>query len=86
MMANHGQSRQYYHDTIGVNSRLDSLQAGILDIKLQHLDSFNTARQALANKYDVAFANNSKIKIPTRASNVNHVFHQYTILYFDKND
>ena len=51
MMANHGQSRQYYHDTIGVNSRLDSIQAGILDVKLRHLDEYSAARQAAAAYY-----------------------------------
>ena len=79
MMANHGQSRQYYHDTIGVNSRLDSLQAGILDIKLQHLDEYSAARQRAAAYYDAAFAKIDGLEIPGRQANSTHVFHQYTL-------
>lgn len=79
MMANHGQSRQYYHDTIGVNSRLDSLQAGILDIKLRHLDEYSAARQRAAAFYDATFAKIDGLEIPARQSNSSHVFHQYTL-------
>lgn len=79
MMANHGQSRQYYHDTIGVNSRLDSLQAGILDIKLQHLDEYSAARHRAAAYYDAAFAKIDGLEIPGRQANSTHVFHQYTL-------
>ncbi len=86
MIAHHGQSKRYYHDVIGCNSRLDTIQAAILDIKLQHLESYNDARRTLASKYDTAFASNAKIKIPFRANNVQHVFHQYTItLLYDEN-
>jgi len=78
-IANHGQSVQYVHDSIGVNSRLDSIQAAILRIKLKHLDSYAAARNKAAEYYDKAFANNSKIKTPQRVKFSNHVFHQYTL-------
>jgi dTDP-4-amino-4,6-dideoxygalactose transaminase len=80
MIANHGQSVQYVHDDIGVNSRLDSIQAAILGCKLPHLDEYATARNFAADFYDKAFAANTKIKTPVRASNSTHVFHQYTLL------
>ena len=80
MMANHGQSVQYHHDEIGVNSRLDSLQAAILRIKLRHLDEYAAARNHAAEFYDKAFAGNQKLKIPSRQKKSTHVFHQYTLL------
>jgi UDP-2-acetamido-2-deoxy-ribo-hexuluronate aminotransferase len=80
MIANHGQSVQYVHDSIGVNSRLDSIQAAILRIKLKHLNQYNFARQKAAEAYDKAFAGNPKITTPARAKNSTHVFHQYTLL------
>ncbi len=80
MVANHGQSRQYYHDVVGCNSRLDSIQAAILNIKLQHLDEYAAARRKAADFYDKAFAGNPKITTPYRAAYSNHVFHQYTVL------
>ena len=79
MIAHHGQSVQYVHDVIGVNSRLDSIQAAILKIKLKHLDEYAAARNKAAAYYDKAFGNNQKIKIPARAKNSTHVFHQYTM-------
>ena len=79
MIANHGQSKQYYHDVVGCNSRLDSIQAAVLDIKLKQLDEYNAARRTAADYYDKAFANNPKIKTPFRTSNSHHVFHQYTL-------
>lgn len=79
MIANHGQSVQYYHDSIGVNSRLDSIQAAILRIKLRSLDDYAAARNFAANYYDKAFAGNTKITTPARAKNSTHVFHQYTL-------
>lgn len=79
MIANHGQSVQYVHDSIGVNSRLDSMQAAILRIKLRHLDEYAHARNAAADFYDKAFQNNSSIVTPVRAKNSTHVFHQYTL-------
>ena len=79
MIANHGQSVQYVHDSIGVNSRLDSVQAAVLRIKLRHLDEYAAARNKAASYYDNAFKGNPKIKTPSRAKNSNHVFHQYTL-------
>ncbi len=79
MIANHGQSVQYVHDSIGVNSRLDSIQAAILGIKLKQLDSYAAARNKAADYYDKAFANNPKLKTPARVKNSTHVFHQYTL-------
>lgn len=79
MIANHGQSVQYVHDSIGVNSRLDSIQAAVLGIKLKHLDEYASARNNAAGFYDKAFANNPKLKIPARSKNSTHVFHQYTL-------
>jgi len=80
MIASHGQSKRYYHDVVGCNSRLDAVQAAILDIKLTHLDEYIAARRKAADFYDNAFANNKKITIPFRDAANNHVFHQYTLL------
>jgi UDP-2-acetamido-2-deoxy-ribo-hexuluronate aminotransferase len=80
MVANHGQSVLYYHDEIGVNSRLDSIQAAILRIKLRHLDEYAAARNRVADYYDKAFANNAHATIPAREPKSNHVFHQYTLV------
>ncbi|NUM50107.1 MAG: DegT/DnrJ/EryC1/StrS family aminotransferase [Flavobacteriales bacterium] len=79
MIANHGQSVQYYHDEIGVNSRLDSIQAAILRIKLKQLDAYAEARNHAAAYYDSAFVKHLNITIPARFSKSNHVFHQYTL-------
>lgn len=84
-IANHGMVVRYYHDTIGVNSRLDSIQAAVLDAKLPHLDKYIEARQKAAAYYDEAFKNNSHILIPTRAANSTHVFHQYTLRLIEVN-
>lgn len=80
MVANHGQSRQYYHDAIGVNSRLDSIQAAILSVKLKHLDAYIAARQAAAAYYDTALAELPQLATPARQHNATHVFHQYTLV------
>ncbi len=80
MIANHGQTVRYYHDAVGVNSRLDSIQAAILRIKLRHLDEYAAARNRAAAHYDAAFANHPRLRIPARASNSTHVFHQYTLV------
>ncbi|RYD95156.1 MAG: DegT/DnrJ/EryC1/StrS family aminotransferase [Sphingobacteriales bacterium] len=80
MVANHGQSKRYYHDVVGCNSRLDSIQAAVLEIKLKHLDEYIVARIKVADTYDAAFANNPKITTPFRAANNKHVFHQYTLI------
>ena len=79
MIANHGQSRQYYHDLVGVNSRLDALQAGILDIKLAKLDSYSAARNKAAKTYTKVFKSIKDLETPVCAKNSNHVFHQYTL-------
>jgi len=80
MVANHGQRKRYYYEIVGCNSRLDTLQAAVLNIKLKHLDEYIKARQAVADFYDKAFANHPKITTPYRASYCTHVFHQYTLL------
>jgi UDP-2-acetamido-2-deoxy-ribo-hexuluronate aminotransferase len=80
MVANHGQRKRYYYELVGCNSRLDTLQAAVLNIKLKQLDEYVKARQAVADFYDNAFANNVKIKTPYRAPYCTHVFHQYTLV------
>ncbi len=82
-IVNHGMTVRYYHDDIGVNSRLDSIQAAILDIKLRHLDEYIVARQKAANYYNNAFAASDKLITPFTASYTNHVFHQYTLITKD---
>lgn len=78
-IANHGQRVQYYHDEVGVNSRLDSLQAAVLRAKLPHLDRYNASRAAAAAHYNAAFAEIDWLTTPSTASNSTHVFHQYTL-------
>ena len=80
MMANHGQVKKYQHKYIGVNSRLDTLQAGILNVKLKHLDEYSAARGAVASMYDRELSKIEEIQVPTRNKQSTHVFHQYTIL------
>lgn len=79
MVANHGQKVKYYHDIVGVNSRLDTLQAAILEVKLKHLDSYCKARQKAAAFYDQALRNVEQVTIPFRSDFSTHVYHQYTI-------
>ena len=79
-IANHGQSKRYYHDVVGCNSRLDSVQAAVLNIKLPHLDEYITARTAAADFYDKALGGHPKVTIPARAAYSKHVFHQYTLI------
>jgi len=79
MVANHGQRIQYYHEVIGVNSRLDTIQAAILKVKLKYLDEYCKARQYVANYYDKALAGHPNLKIPYRDPKSTHVFHQYTL-------
>lgn len=78
-IVNHGMYERYYHDEVGVNSRLDSIQAAILRKKLPNLDSYNEARRKAADYYDEAFAGHDNILTPKRAENSTHVFHQYTL-------
>lgn len=84
-IVNHGMFVRYYHDMVGVNSRLDSIQAAVLNIKLKNLDSYIEARQSAAKYYNNAFANNPRIKTPIIAENTTHVFHQYTLVIEDMN-
>jgi dTDP-4-amino-4,6-dideoxygalactose transaminase len=79
MIANHGQSERYYHDVVGCNSRLDSIQAAILNIKLAHLNAYNNARQAVAKYYTDAFVSIEQIVTPAIGKYTTHVFHQYTM-------
>jgi UDP-2-acetamido-2-deoxy-ribo-hexuluronate aminotransferase len=80
MIANHGQIKRYYHEIVGCNSRLDTIQAAILNVKLPLLDEYIQKRRAAADYYDKAFAGHPKIKIPFRAPYSKHVFHQYTLI------
>jgi len=79
MVANHGQSVQYVHDIIGINSRLDEIQAAILRVKLRQLDNFAQRRNLVANHYDEELGHIAYLEIPFRQANSTHVFHQYTI-------
>ncbi len=78
-IANHGSMQRYHHDLIGVNSRLDALQAAVLDAKLPHLNDYTAARQAAAAYYDEHLAGNEQLVLPARDPNSTHVFHQYTV-------
>ena len=78
-VCNHGSDVRYYHEVVGVNSRLDSLQAAVLRIKLRRLGEYDAARNAAAAAYDNAFAGINGITIPQRSANSTHVFHQYTM-------
>jgi dTDP-4-amino-4,6-dideoxygalactose transaminase len=78
-IANHGMKVKYYHDDIGVNSRLDTLQAAILRVKLKHLQQYNKARVSVADFYDNSFSETADIEIPQRIRNSSHIFHQYTL-------
>jgi len=78
-VVNHGMTVRYYHDDIGVNSRLDSIQAAILNIKLQHLDQYAAARQQVAAAYDKAFGVRPELVIPAKSPKSTHVYHQYTL-------
>lgn len=86
MVANHGQSKRYYHDLVGCNSRLDTIQAAVLNVKLKKLDEYIAARRQAADFYDRAFANHPKITTPYRAAYSGHVFHQYTLILERGND
>jgi len=80
IIANHGQTRRYYHDMVGVNSRLDAMQAAILSVKLRQLDEYIKARRRAATFYDNAFKDVRKIRIPFHPANCLHVYHQYTLV------
>ena len=78
-IVNHGMFVRYYHDLVGVNSRLDSLQAAVLDVKLKRLNDYNVARQSAAAYYNSQFASCSKLIVPQKGKNTTHIFHQYTL-------
>jgi dTDP-4-amino-4,6-dideoxygalactose transaminase len=78
-IANHGQAKKYYHELVGVNSRLDTIQAAVLNVKLKYLDEYVKARQNVAKAYDEGLDNISWLMIPVRQVNSTHVFHQYTL-------
>ena len=79
MIANHGQSKKYYHDIVGCNSRLDNIQAAVLRIKLKELNNYLENRKKSADYYDQYLGKLDQIDIPYRVSNSSHVFHQYTL-------
>lgn len=79
MIANHGQQKKYHHDVVGVNSRLDTLQAAILNVKLNYLDDYTKRRNEASEYYDRELRGVNEIQLPFRAKNSSHVFHQYTI-------
>lgn len=79
MIANHGQKKKYHHDTIGVNSRLDTLQAAILNVKIKYLDRYTASRNQVAEYYDEAFGKMENLKTPKRIAASTHCFHQYTV-------
>ena len=83
-LKNHGVSKRYHHDIIGYNSRLDEIQAAILNIKLKYVDQFNLMRVKIANLYDETLSDLKNITIPKRPKNSHHVFHQYTICSPDR--
>ncbi len=80
MIANHGQQKRYYHEMVGCNSRLDTIQAAVLNIKLKKLDEYIDARRKAADYYDSVFQSHPKITVPFRAEYGRHVFHQYTLI------
>ncbi len=80
MIANHGQNKRYYHALVGVNSRLDGIQAAVLNVKLPRLNHYIEERQRAAAFYDQAFSHRPGIQIPVRSPQSTHVFHQYTLL------
>lgn len=79
MIANHGQEKKYHHKVLGCNSRLDTIQAAVLNVKIKHLDTYSRARGEMASFYDSAFGNIDELEIPKRQYNSSHVFHQYTL-------
>ena len=83
MIVNHGQSKRYYHDSIGVNSRLDSMQAAVLKVKLKYLDQYNEARYQVASRYSEEFSKTDWITPPIESEFSTHVYHQYTMKLAD---
>ena len=83
MLRVHGAKPKYYHHRVGVNSRLDAIQAAILGVKLQHLDDWSAARRAVADRYDDALSNIDGVAAPVRVDGRSHIFHQYTVRVAD---
>jgi dTDP-4-amino-4,6-dideoxygalactose transaminase len=83
MIANHGQRKKYHHDIIGVNSRLDTLQAAILNVKLKYLDEYCANRNTVASQYDLSLKDITQLMTPFRSQNSTHVFNQYTLKVID---
>ena len=83
MICNHGQKKKYHHSLIGVNSRLDTIQAAVLQVKLKYLDQYSAARNKVADFYDKAFAGDGRFTTPKRMEKSTHVFHQYTLIMND---
>ena len=79
MIANHGQIKKYYHQIVGLNSRLDTIQAGVLGVKLKYINDYISARREVAMAYDNGLKAIDWLQIPNRSENSNHVFHQYTL-------
>ncbi len=79
LVANHGSQKKYHNEIVGINSRLDALQAAVLRVKLRHLDAYTEARRAAADRYDALFADHPHLTTPFRDPNGVHVFHQYTL-------
>ncbi len=79
MIANHGQKKKYFHEVLGCNSRLDTIQAAILDIKLKHLDKYSASRNEMADEYYKKLSNIKALQLPSKQKNSTHVFHQYTV-------
>lgn len=86
MIANHGQSKKYHHQLVGVNSRLDSIQAAVLSVKMKHLNEYEMARQTVAAFYDQKLSELNWLSIPKRVKESTHVFHQYTLIVSDEID
>ncbi len=86
MIANHGQQQKYHHDNVGVNSRLDTLQAAILNVKLNYLDEYTKRRNMVSEYYDRELGGVKEIALPLRSRNSSHVFHQYTIRVNKRNE
>jgi UDP-2-acetamido-2-deoxy-ribo-hexuluronate aminotransferase len=78
-MTHHGSKVKYYHDSLGMNSRLDTLQAAVLDVKLKYLDGYNEARAKAAKYYDDALSGIDRLKLPKRMKSSTHIFHTYTL-------
>jgi dTDP-4-amino-4,6-dideoxygalactose transaminase len=78
MYSNHGESKRYHHNVIGINSRLDSIQAEVLNVKLKYLNDYNNARNQMAENYNKAFKSVEQLQTPELNKNSTHVYHQYT--------